>query len=231
LALVNAATLQTGPVAPGSLISIFGSNLAPAAISRTVPKPAELTVSINGISCPLLFVSWSQINAQLPFEVPAGPATAVLQLPNMPPAAIALTVAPAAPGIFTDGQNHPAIQNAGGASNTAANPVQAGSLISVLLTGQGPVAPPVATGSAAPARPLARTVYPVVAVFGRHVAEITSAELLPGSIGLFQVTLRLPAMRTGAYRFMIKVNGISSNAAIINVAGSRPATSAAWKRN
>jgi uncharacterized protein (TIGR03437 family) len=235
LALVNAATLQPGPVAPGSLISIFGSGLTPATVSaeasRLRRKPAGLTLSIHGISCPLLFVSQGQINAQVPFEVPHGPAAAVLQLPSMPPAAVALTVAPAAPGIFTNAQNYSAAQGAGGSPNSPANPVQAGSLISVYLTGQGPVVPPVATGSPAPASPLARAVYPVDAIFGEHLAEIISAGLCPGAIGLFQVTVRVPAVRTGAYRLVVKVNGVPSNAIIIDVAGIRSGASAALKRD
>ena len=226
LALVNAATLQPGPVAPGSLISIFGSNLAPATVSAVAsPLPqslAGLTLSINGIPCPLLFVSPSQINAQVPFEVASGPATAVLQLQQMPPAAVALTVAPAAPGIFTNGHNQAAVQNVGGSPNSLANPIQAGSLISVYLTGQGPVVPAVATGSSAPTGPLARAVYPVVAAIGEWASEIISAGLSPGSTGLFQVTMRVPAIRTGAYRLVVKVNGVSSNAAIIDVYGNRP---------
>jgi uncharacterized protein (TIGR03437 family) len=225
-ALVSAATLQPEPVAPGSLISIFGSNLAPvtgpAEGPRSPRRPAEATLFIDGIRCPLLFVSPTQINAQVPFEAPPGPATAVLQLPQMPPAAVALTVAPVALGIFTNGQNHAAAQNTGGSPNGPANPAKAGSLISVYLTGQGPVALAVATGSPAPTSPLARPIYPVVATLGGHEAEITSVGLSPGSIGLFQVTFRVPAMKTGAYQLVVKVNGVSSNAAIIDVSGDQP---------
>jgi hypothetical protein len=100
-ALVDATTFQPGHVAPGSLISIFGANLAPATVSAGVsPWPQRLagvTLSVDGIPCPLLYVSPSQINAQVPLAAPHGPATAVLQAPQMPPAAIALTVAPVAP--------------------------------------------------------------------------------------------------------------------------------------
>lgn len=232
--LVNAATLQPGPVAQGSLISIFGSNLVPVAVSaaasRLRQKPAALQLSIDGISCPLLFIGPDQINAQVPFEVPYGPATAVLQMPGMPPAAVALTVAPAAPGIFTGGQNDAASQSASGPLNSPANPAPAGSVIPVYITGQGPVAPPVATGSPAPSSPIAGPVYPVVASFGEHIAEITSAGLCPGTVGLFQVTVRVPDVKTGVYRLVIKVNGIRSNAATVYVSGSPSATRAALKR-
>lgn len=201
--LVNAAALQPGPVAPGSLISIFGSNLAP-----------EVTLSIGGIPCPLLFVSPSQINAQVPFETAYGSTIAVLQAPQTPTAAIAVTVAPAAPGIFAVGQN----------------PARAGSLISVYLTGQGAVAPAIATGASAPSSPLAQAVYPIVATIGGRAAEVIHSGLSPGSIGLFQATIRVPALRTGSYPLSIKVNGVPSNAVNVSVSGNQSGTASNRKR-
>lgn len=218
-ALVNSATLEPGPVAPGSLISLFGSNLTPATLSgqstRLRDQAVGPTLSINGVSCPILFVSPEQINAQVPFDARIGPTTAVLQLPNMPPAAVALNIAPAAPGIFTNAQLDAA---------------QAGSLISVYLTGQGPVEPPVATGSPAPASPVARAIYPVAAILGDYPAEIISADLSPGSIGVFQVMLRVPALKTGTYHLVIKVNDAPSNPATIDVSANQASKRAAPKR-
>ncbi len=234
LTLVDAATLQPGPVAPGSLISIFGSNFAAGTLSAAAwPLPqslAGLTLSIDGIPCPLLYVSPDQINAQLPFEAPPGPATAVLQLPQMPPAAIAFTVALAAPGIFTNGQNQSAVQNADGSPNSPATPAQAGSAISVYLTGQGAVAPLVASGAPAPANPIARPVFPVTAALGGRPAEIIFVGLSPGSVGLFQINLRVPAIGTGAETLVVNVNGVPSNAGTVYVAENRPGVRVTVKR-
>src|SRR5258706_11849894 len=71
--IVNAASFAT-PVAPGALISIFGVNLAPQiALASQIPLPTSLAnVSVrfnNNVFAPLLFVSPTQINAQLPWEV------------------------------------------------------------------------------------------------------------------------------------------------------------------
>jgi uncharacterized protein (TIGR03437 family) len=186
-ALVNAATLQPGRVAPGSLISIFGSNLAPVTVSAEGPPwpqtLAGVTLSINGIPCPLLFVSPGQINAQVPFEAAHGPATAVLHAPQMPPAAIAFTLVPAAPRIFTNGQNHAAAENTDGSPNGPANPAKSRSPISVYLAGLGPVVPAVATSSPAPASSVARSVYPVVATLGGRATS--PAKRNPRSTGSF----------------------------------------------
>jgi hypothetical protein len=124
-ALVNAATLQPGRIAPGSLITIFGSNLSPLTFSAAAsPLPRSLagvTLSIEGIPCPLLFVSPGQINAQVPFEATRGATLAVLEAPQMPPAAIALTIAPASPRVFRNGKNQAAqaVRFDGVASNAA----------------------------------------------------------------------------------------------------------------
>jgi len=198
-AVVNAASFQPGPVAPGSLISIFGMNLAQAtAFSQAAELSTTLggvTLLINGVPTPLQFVSANQINAQVPFEVSAGPVTAELRLPAMPPAAIQFQIAPAAPGIFASGPNQ----------------ASAGSLIAVYLTGQGAVEPPVATAAPAPTSPLARATYPVTATVGAQPADVIFAGLSPGSVGLFQVNLRLPLLGPGSYPVAIAVNGITSN--------------------
>src|SRR5260370_2827290 len=70
--VVNAASF-TAPVAPGALISIFGVNLAPQiAAASQIPLSTLLAgVSVrfdNNVFAPLLFVSPTQVNPQLPWE-------------------------------------------------------------------------------------------------------------------------------------------------------------------
>ncbi|MEO8658088.1 MAG: hypothetical protein ABI693_06440 [Bryobacteraceae bacterium] len=67
--VVNAASYAQ-PIAPRSIVSIFGSNLASVTQSaETTPLPFEIagtSVTWNGIKAPLFFVSPSQINLQVP---------------------------------------------------------------------------------------------------------------------------------------------------------------------
>jgi uncharacterized protein (TIGR03437 family) len=221
-AVVNAASFQPGPVAPGSLISIFGLNLAQTTTSaRFASALGGVALFVNGVPAPLQFVSPDQINAQVPFEVTAGPAIAELRLPAMPPAAIEFTVAPVAPGIYANGENQAAVQNEDGTPNTQDNPAAANSLITVYLTGQGAVKPTVATGALAPTDPVAHAVYPVTATIAGQLTEVTFAGLSPGSVGLFQVNLRLPLIASGSYPLEVSVNGITSNTRSVNVSASR----------
>lgn len=72
--VVNAASYAQ-PVTPRSIVSIFGSNLAPVTQSAgTIPLPTEIagtSVTWNGIKAPLFFVSPGQINLQVPTSLEA----------------------------------------------------------------------------------------------------------------------------------------------------------------
>src|ERR1700730_4873277 len=70
---VSDAAGGTSPVAPGALVSIYGTGLAAGlAQADTIPLSTKLnnvSVTFNGIVAPLLFVSTGQVNAQLPWNV------------------------------------------------------------------------------------------------------------------------------------------------------------------
>jgi len=100
-------------VAPGSLISIYGTDLASTlSQSDTIPLSNSLSnvnVTVNGITAPLLFVSTGQINAQLPWElmpvIPPGTngtAQVVVTRNNVASAPVSFQVSTTAPGIFAN---------------------------------------------------------------------------------------------------------------------------------
>jgi hypothetical protein len=78
-AIVNANGFQPGPVVAGTMVSLFGSNLAPAAAqASSLPWPKVLedtSVFINGTAAPLAYVSPVQINALIPNDTKPGQAT------------------------------------------------------------------------------------------------------------------------------------------------------------
>jgi uncharacterized protein (TIGR03437 family) len=77
-AVVSAGGFRAEPVAPGSMISIFGANMSPrAAVAARSPWPKILeftSVFINGVAAPLEYVSPTQINAQVPSGTESGQA-------------------------------------------------------------------------------------------------------------------------------------------------------------
>jgi outer membrane protein assembly factor BamB len=95
-AVVNANGFQPGPVAPGSLISLFGSNLTPRpAQANAAPWPPVLeatSVFINGIAAPIGYVSPTQINAQVPTGTIPGQATVTVVVGDRVLAPIELTI-------------------------------------------------------------------------------------------------------------------------------------------
>src|SRR5580698_2910605 len=104
--VLNGASFATGqPVAPGSLVSIFGTNLASTSSAATsVPLSTSLggvKVTFNNIAAPLNYVSGGQINAQMPFEL-TGSSTAQVVVTNngVASAPQSLQVVSVAPGIF-----------------------------------------------------------------------------------------------------------------------------------
>jgi uncharacterized protein (TIGR03437 family) len=77
--VVNAASF-TASLAPGSVASLFGQNLADNVYQgsevygdgRFLASVASISVSVNAMNAPLIFVGPTQINFQIPWETPLG---------------------------------------------------------------------------------------------------------------------------------------------------------------
>src|SRR5258708_8634748 len=87
LRVVNAASLSSGSVAPGSIITIFGTKLTSGVASATdATKPPStlggVTVSIGGSAAALFYVSPTQINAVA--HPPTPTRTATVPFPSTP---------------------------------------------------------------------------------------------------------------------------------------------------
>ena len=140
-----AAGASADSVAAGSLISIFGANLAPA-LQIGPPNPlaqtlAGVTVRADDAFLPLLFVSPGQINAQLPSGISLGTHTIAVRWEGKPETVAQILVVRNAPGLF--GDNSPdqpvgSFVRASGQAVTPDNPARAGEIVSVLGTGLGP---------------------------------------------------------------------------------------------
>jgi uncharacterized protein (TIGR03437 family) len=219
LAVVNAAS-YAGPVAPGSIVSIFGSFSVPASTAGATPLPyslASLSIRINGVLAPLLYAGDTQVNAQIPFETPAGRNSVVLSIAGHDWASGTVSVAPAAPGLFTI-SGRAAVINQDGSINGPDRPAVVNSIVTAYLTGQGAVQPAVPTGAAAPLNPLSKPAADVKASIGGQPVEVTFAGLTPTLVGVFQANLRVPQIAPGPQSLILTVGGVSSNAAPMYVA-------------
>jgi uncharacterized protein (TIGR03437 family) len=203
LGVVNAATFQPTPVAPGQIVSIFGLRLGPKegvaftlepGQSRLPETLAGVQASFDGVPAPLFFVSEQQINLQVPFEV-AHKTTARLRVSveGMDPAELPVEVAEAAPGIFTLDGNRAAALNQDFTLNGPDNPAPAGSVLQLFLTGQGLLNARVPTGELAPLTPpFPQPELPAAVRIGEFEARVLFAGLAPGFVGLTQLNVEVP---------------------------------------
>ena len=198
--LVNAADF-TQPVAPGGLVTIFGSQLSPITLSSTdVPLPtvlADSCLTANGVVIPLVFVSPTQINAQLPFQI-SGNTDIVLRTPGGISDVLQIVIQPAAPAVFLSGTAGPVtdiptiFRVANGGLVTASNPIHPNDRITIYLTGMGQTNPEVATGSASPFEPLSSPLLPATVTLGGTSLFIDFAGLTPDSVGVYQINALVP---------------------------------------
>jgi uncharacterized protein (TIGR03437 family) len=216
-----------GPrVAPGSLASIFGKNLAGSkAQASHLPLPTSLggtSVEIQGASVPLLYVDSTQINFQVPSGLSAGQASLIVHAPAGDSSSFTFQVVSSAPAIFQYGANRAIAQNGDSAHtlNSSSAPAAAGSVITVYLTGQGPVDNAVADGAAAPDSPLSKATASYKATIGVKNAPVQFLGLTPGFAGLAQANIQVPSLPSGDYPLVLTVGGIVSVSAIVSVSGS-----------
>ena len=228
IAIVNAASFAAGS-APGSLQTIFGSNLASTTASATgTPLPTTLggiTVTGAGRALPLLYVSPTQFNFQVAVEaLPGRLGELVISRGSTTIARAPLTTGLSAPGIFlqiTGDSIRAAALNQDYTLNLPSSPAPAGSYVLMFITGIGPVAPPITTGELAPLSPLSMSQLVARATIGPRPVNVQFAGRAPGSVG-DQVNLQIPVdLPPGEYPVSIVVNGVQSNSGIISVGAPR----------
>jgi len=199
--IVSAASLSPRtPLAPGSIVSIFGARLSEGqSLATRLPLETQLAgtlVTIGGRPLPLLFASEGQINAMLPFDVPVNTRhQLIVRRGGSYTVPEAVVIAAAQPAIFTKDQNgkgQGVILDAQNRYADAGNPVRAGDAIVIYCSGLGLPDPPVPAGSGAPSSPLATTVNPVTLTIGGVRANVFFAGLAPGFAGLYQVNAFVP---------------------------------------
>ena len=216
--IINAAgPTPDGSVAPGSIISIYGQNLASTtAIGPTDPLQQTLgnvTVTANNILLPLIFISAGQINAQVPIELAAGTYTLTVQSLGQPPVSGPFTVSRNAPGIFTQSnpQNLPlgAALHQDGSLITMSSPARRKEIVSFYGTGFGPLTQSVPDGFPAPLAPLDPTVDTVTINAGGVTVPATWAGAAPTLVGMdivqLQIVDAIPSATT--INVVVTVNG------------------------
>jgi uncharacterized protein (TIGR03437 family) len=227
----NASFAINTPVAPGSLVSIFGAGLAgDAALAAGPSLPFVLgttALTLGGVPVPLIHAFPTQVDAQVPWEM-AGQTSAPLNIvtDDLSGNTVSVPLAEYSPGLYTAtgtgaGQgailiNGTATLAAPASGQFAGQPARRGTdYINIFSTGLGPVTNQPASGAPAPAspNPLAQTLATVTVTIGGVPVTPSFAGLAPGWVGLYQVNVQVPAnVPVGdAVPVALSVGGVPSN--------------------
>ncbi len=213
--VTNGASFAQG-FAPGAVLTIFGSNLAPVTQSASsVPLPLSVSgteVLVNGVAAPLYYVSPGQLNVQIPYEVNVGSEAVVSINNNGQVTTQAFPVAAAAPGVFT---------NSSGALVPTPSAV-IGQELAFYITGAGAVQPAIADG-AAPASSTALADLPaptanVTVTIGGANAPIDFIGIPWGLVGVTQINVTVPnGIAAGAQPVVVTAGGVVSAPATVSI--------------
>jgi uncharacterized protein (TIGR03437 family) len=201
--VLSAADSSTN-IAPGGLISVYGSQLSPVNMATSeIPLPTALAnscLTVNGLPVPMLFVSPNQVNAQMPFEA-VGDVTLMLRTPGGTSNNLNIQVLPGAPTVFMSGTAGPEtnlptiIRSDDGQLVTDSNPIHrnGNEYIVIYLTGLGQTNPAVADGMPAPSAPLAVALNEPAVSLGGIQIPISYYGLTPGEVGVYQINAKIPS--------------------------------------
>jgi adhesin/invasin len=209
-------------VSPGSLVDIYGSNLATSAASA--PASANLPVTLGGVEvlvagtpAPLIYVSGTQIVFQVPYETALGPTPVAVLSNQILSSSAPMMVQAAAPGILTYGSNRAVVVNPDNTVNAAGNGARPGSVLVAYLIGSGPLDNPIPTGASAPGSPLSMEKLATTVSVGGSNATVQFAGMTPGFAGLVQINFVMLDLAPGDYPMQAAIGGAASNQALVTV--------------
>ena len=200
--LVNAADNQSGWLAPNTIATLYGKNLAygTQTLPGNSPVGGDATVNISGYVAPLYYLSPTQINFLIPPNLLPGPTTVQLVIDGLAGPPISVTLGATAPALFQLDQQNVIATRADWSLITPAAPAKPGDVVVLFATGLGHTVPPASYGElpSVPA-PLAMLSDFEVLLDGNTVdpSDIAYAGVAPGFSGLYQINVTLPAP-TGA---------------------------------
>jgi len=143
-AITNGASNQTGAVAGGEIVVVYGTGLGPAqlVVAATGPQPPQqlngVTLLVNGTPASLIYVSAAQLSAIIPNGFTGANAQVVVHYQGQSSAPVTVPLTTASPALFTansSGSGQALAVNADGSANGASRPAAQGSVLTLFVNG------------------------------------------------------------------------------------------------
>jgi uncharacterized protein (TIGR03437 family) len=227
--LVDAATNQSGPIAAGEILSIYGQNLGPATGAGPVIESGlqlssdveQTSVLFDGAPGSILFAGSDQINAIAPESV-AGSNSVSVQVVHygIPSARVPVPAASYAPGLFSyavQGKSYLAALAPSGVLESPAAPLARGKVATFWGTGLG--LPTGQDSASIPGRAAELPLLPTISIQG-HSLPVLYAGASPGlTAALAQINVQIPAdSPTGdALEVQISIDGQNQQTGLVAI--------------
>jgi uncharacterized protein (TIGR03437 family) len=220
--VVNAAGATAGAIAPGELVTIWGTGLGPAAGAGMFINSAGLVnrgtagtrVLFDAVAAPVLYASATQVNAVAPWALAGKSSTSIqVEAGGIASASWQASVGTVSPAIFAN-----AMVNVRDGSMNPGAAVARGDYLTVYATGAGAMDQPAIDGEFA-GPPYGAVAGAVTAQIGGVDAAVTYAGDAPGLVsGAVQINIQAPANApTGsAVPLVLKIGGVAAPA--VNIA-------------
>ncbi len=230
--IFNAATQQSGSLAPGSYATISGLDFSSTPI---IPTTGYLPISLGvtsvtfdapgiSVAAPISYMSPTLINVQIPWELQGQTsATVKVRYHDLAGPTVTLPLAPASPAYFeyTDATNSAlsvVAQDLNYALITSQNGAGRGKVITLYANGLGPVDNTPATGQSSSSTTLARTTSQPTVTIGGKTATILFSGMTPQTIGLYQINVQVPAdAPAGLQPLTLSIGGVTAKSSQIVV--------------
>lgn len=220
--IVSGASFTPGvPLAPGAIVSVFGTELADASGGASgLPLSSTLqgaTVVIAGQLAPMFYASGGQLNAAIPLGVAPNTSQQVLVTRDTTISVpMSVDVAPAQPAVFlapmatapNQGSIFAVRTTSEGQTSFLAgptSPAMPGDTLVIYCDGLGAVNQTVAPGAASPSPAATTTAQPQVTI-GGSPSTVEFSGLTPGLVGVYQINAVVPTGVTAGDQVPVVIN-------------------------
>ena len=225
--IVNAVSYNSGPIAPGELISIYGSNFGQNGVRAYTPENNSVPITLgnvavffNGQHGTVTVATPNQINVFVPYEISAATQVSItVVVDGSSSNTVTVPVSKTAFGLVTadaSGSGQGAILNQDATLNSMSNPARAGSVIVLYGTGEGVTTPTLPDGALVLSTPFSLPSAPVSVSIGGQQAKVLYAGAAPFlPTGVLQINAVIPETTPpGVADVVVSIGGVASNQSV-----------------